>query len=51
MTGLDIYDEPHIHKSILFRFPGKSDDAIVINYCIFYAKLFIYLEKLKYNIE
>ncbi len=28
-------------------FPASSDDAIVINYCILYAKHYIYLEKLK----
>ncbi len=35
---LNIRDESHIHESILFGFPGRSDDAIVINYCILYAK-------------
>ncbi len=49
MTGLNIRDESHIHESILFGFPGRSDDAIVINYCILYAKHYIYLEKLKEN--
>ncbi len=49
MTGLNIRDELHIHESILFGFPGRSDDAIVINYCILYAKHYIYLEKLKEN--
>ncbi len=42
-------EENHIHPSILFRFPDNSDDAIVINYCILYAKYYIYLEKLKDN--
>ncbi len=49
MTGLNIRDESHIHESILFGFPGRSDDAIVINYCILYAKHYIYIEKLKEN--
>ncbi len=49
MTRLNIRDESHIHESILFGFPGRSDDAIVINYCILYAKHYIYLEKLKEN--
>ncbi len=49
MTGLNIKDESHIHESILFGFPGRSDDAIVINYCILYAKHYIYVEKLKEN--
>ncbi len=41
-----------IQESILFGFPGKSDGAIVINYCIILcAKQFIYLEKLNDNKE
>ncbi len=44
-----LLNELHIHESILFGFPGKSDDVIVINYCILYAKHYIYLEKLKEN--
>ncbi len=39
-------DYPHIHESIPFGFPGDRDDAIAINYCILYAKHFIYREKL-----
>ncbi len=38
MTALNIRDESHIHESILFGFPGRSDDAIVINYCIYLEK-------------
>ncbi len=38
--------EENIYKSILFGFPESSDNAIVINYCILYAKQYIYLEKL-----
>ncbi len=38
MTGFNIRNESNIHESILFGFPGRSDDAIVINYCILYAK-------------
>ncbi len=49
MTGLNTMDESHIHESILFGFPGKSDDTIVINYCILYAKQYIYLEKSEEN--
>ncbi len=51
MTELNIHDEPHIQESILFGFPGRRDDAIVINYCILYAIQFIYLEKGKDNME
>ncbi len=47
MTGLNIRDELHIHESILFGFHGRSDDAIVLNYCILYAKHYIYLENFK----
>ncbi len=49
MTGLNIRDESHIYESILFGFPGRSDDVIVINYCILYTKQYIYLEKHKEN--
>ncbi len=42
LTGFNMRDYPHIHESILFGFPGHSDDAIAINYCILYAKHFIY---------
>ncbi len=38
-----------MHKSILYGFPGTSDDVIVINYCILYAKYYSYLENLKDN--
>ncbi len=38
-----------LYISISLAFPGKSDDAIVINYCILYAKQYIYLEKLREN--
>ncbi len=44
ITNFNIREEDHIHKSILFGFPGTSD---VINYCILYAKYYIYLEKPK----
>ncbi len=46
MTHLNIRDESHIHVSIHFGIPGRGDDAIVINYCILYAKQYIYLDKL-----
>ncbi len=29
---MTIRDESHIHEPILLGFPGRSDDAIVINY-------------------
>ncbi len=51
MTGLNIPDEPHPQEPILFGFTGRRDDTIVINYCILYAKQFIYLEKPKDNKE
>ncbi len=37
--------EENIHQSIVFGFPESSNNAIVINYCILYAKQYIYLEK------
>ncbi len=49
MTGFNTRDESHIHESIRFGFPGRSNNDIVINYCILYAKHYIYLEKLKEN--
>ncbi len=49
MTGLNIRHESHILESIIIGFPGRSDDAIVINYCILYAKQYIFLEKHKEN--
>ncbi len=39
--------ESDIHESILFGFPGSSNDDIAISYCMLYAKYYIYLEKLK----
>ncbi len=38
--------EENIHESILFGLPKSSDNTIVINYCILYAKQYIYLGKL-----
>ncbi len=46
LTGFNMRDYPHVHESILFGFPGNSNDAIAINYCILYAKHFIYRAKL-----
>ncbi len=47
MTGLNIREESYIHESILFGFHESSDDVIIINYCMLYAKYYIYLKKLK----
>ncbi len=47
MTGFNIKEESYIYESILFGFPGSRDEAIAINYCMLYAKHYIYLEKLK----
>ncbi len=49
MSGLNIRDESHIHESIRFGFPGRSDDAIAKNYSILYAKQYIYLENFEEN--
>ncbi len=43
----NLREEDYIYEYILFGFPGKSDDTIVANYYIVYAKPYIYLEKLK----
>ncbi len=37
----------YIYESILFGFPGDSDNTIVTNYYILYIKQYIYLEKIK----
>ncbi len=47
MSCFNKREENRIHESILLEFQGNGDDAIVINYCILYAKYYIYLEKLK----
>ncbi len=49
MTSFSIRNEPYIHESIPFGFPGNSNDVIVITYCILFAKQFIYKGKLKTN--
>ncbi len=47
ITGFNVREEDYIYEYILFGLPGKSDKTIVANYCILYAKQYIYLEKLK----
>ncbi len=51
MTGFHTREESHIHESILFGFPGSSDDAIFINYCMLYAKCYIYSKKREFNVD
>ncbi len=46
----NIKEENHIHKSILFVFPGNRNDANFINYCLVFAKYYIYFEKKIYII-
>ncbi len=47
-TGFNLREEQYIiYESILFGFPGDCDITIITNYCILYAKQYIYLEKLK----
>ncbi len=36
-----------VYSYIMVYIPGKSENTIVANYCILYAKQYIYLEKLK----
>ncbi len=48
-TSFNIREEDYINESTLIAFPGTSDDVIVINYCMLYAKHYIYLEKLNIN--
>ncbi len=47
ITYFNLGEEQYIYESILFGFPGDSDNTIVTNYCILYDKQYIYLEKLK----
>ncbi len=47
MTGFNIRYENDIHESILFGFPGISNEAVIITYFILHPKHYIYLEKLK----
>ncbi len=47
ITGFNLREEDYIHEYILFGFPRKSDNTIVADYCILYAKQYINLEKLK----
>lgn len=37
MTELNIRDESHVQESILFGFPGRNDDVIVINHYTLYT--------------
>ncbi len=46
IASFNIIMEENIHESILFGFPESNDNAITINYCILYAKQYLYLEKL-----
>ncbi len=50
LTSFNIREENHIHESILFGFPRKSDDAIIITYCILYAKYYIYVKNVNITI-
>ncbi len=45
ITGFNLGEEQYTYESILFGFPGDSDNTIVTNYCILYAKLYIYICK------
>ncbi len=47
ITGFNLGEEQYIYEPILFGFPGDSNNTIVTNYCILYAKQYMYLEKLK----
>ncbi len=38
ITGFNLSEENYIYEYILFGFPGKSDNTIVANYRILYAK-------------
>ncbi len=38
-----------LNKCIIFGFPGDSDVIEVINYCVLYAKYYIYIQRLYNN--
>ncbi len=40
----DISDD--IEECVLFGFPGNSNDILKLNFCILYAKYYIYIKKL-----
>ena len=46
LTGFDITIDNCILECIIFGFPGSSQNIKLINYCILYAKYFIYKNKM-----
>ncbi len=40
----DISD--NIEECVLYGFPGNSNDILTVNFCILYAKYYIYIQKL-----
>ena len=43
---IDLADTEKLQQNILFGFPGHTDMIFVLNYCVIYAKYYIYKNKL-----
>ncbi len=46
VTKTDIRNVDHLQESILFGFVGSNGITDVLNYCILYAKYYIYIQRL-----
>ncbi len=49
LTGFDICEDHTAFECILFGFPGQTNNSILINYCILYAKFYIYTQTINNN--
>ncbi len=46
ITKVDIRHVSHLQENILFGFVGSNGITDVLNYCILYAKYYIYIQRL-----
>ncbi len=46
LTNFNIRQQDDIIECIIFGFPGNTNNIIIMNYCIIYAKHFIYQKKI-----
>ncbi len=49
LSGIVIRNSQVIEECILFGFPSNSDVMQVLNFCILYAKYYIYIQRLFNN--
>ncbi len=49
LTDFDISEDDTTFECILFGFPGQINNSILINYCILYAKFYIYTQTINNN--